>query len=614
MLLADFQAPAASSAGSTGAFHHQTLPGLLRHVTATYQRDNALNYPHAGGWISYSHARFAESVRRLTLGLVDLGIEKGESVGLLAPSSPPWLVVDLAIQAAGGVTVPLFTKISVESFVHEIKDSGMRYLFVGNPDEMPMAFEHASGIVKIISFWYSGTHEAFDRLLRRGEELDRGDSGLFDRLCDERSGDDIATIIYTSGSTGLPKGVELTQRNLTSQVEACAEVFPQDPAGDVCLSTLPLAHIFERMVMYFHIAGGLPVFFVDDPKRLEDYLREVRPTIMTVVPRILEKAAARIQEAANGTGGVKGILARAAIRRAGKKPVEAPFRGPLDAIYRRAVYPKMTGALGGRLRLAISGSAKLPDDTARLLINIGVPVFEGYGLTEASPVIAANYIGRRKVGTVGPIFPGVEVEVAEDGEILARGPNIMRGYHNNPQATADVLSPLGWLHTGDIGSLDQEGFLRIEGRKKEIFKKSTGEYVPPLPIEAALDRIPFVDTAMIVADNRAGVVALLFPDPQKLPEFKSRFGLGNMSDAEFLSSDFLKRKTWEYVSAINARLHHCERVERFAILDHPADVEGGEITMTLKPRRFFIEEKYHGIIEEMYRSIPTEIDSHPRPT
>ncbi len=579
-----------------------TLPGLFRYVTTEYHADNALNHPDGDAWIPCSHEKLAAKVRAVALGLVDLGVERGESVGLLAPSSPLWIALDLAIQISGGVTVPIFTKISPESLVHEIRDSGMKHLFVGNPEEMPMAYEHGAALVDIISVWYSGTHEAFDRLVERGTALDAREPGLFDELVARVSPSDLATIIYTSGSTGLPKGVELTQKSLVSQVKGCRKIFPADCQRDVCLSALPLAHIFERMVMYFYISLGLPVYFVDDPKRLADYMKSIRPTILTVVPRILEKVAAKFEEAARQTAGIKGVIARAAVRRARKKPVDS-WAGPMDRLYRTAVYPHMASALGGRLRFVISGSARLQPDVARLLINVGMPIFEGYGLTEAAPVIAANRIGARRVGTVGQIFPEVEVRISEDGEILARGPNIMRGYHNNPEATAMVLDAEGWLHTGDMGRLDREGYLTIEGRKKEIFKKSTGEYVPPGPVEAGLSRIPWVDNAVIVADNRPYVVALLFPDLQKLADLKAGVGLSEMSMGDFLKSDFLKRKTQEQIASINAHLHHCERVERFTFLDHPAGVESGEITLTQKPRRFVIEEKYRKVIEEMYRSI-----------
>jgi long-chain acyl-CoA synthetase len=356
------------------------------------------------------------------------------------------------------------------------------------------------------------------------------------------------------------------------------------------------------MVMSTYIANGVPVYFVDDPKRVAAYMATVRPTIMTVVPRILEKVAAHFREAGDSAPGIKGAVARAALTRAAKKPVDGSS-SPLDPVYRAAVYRRMYEALGGRLHMLISGAAKLDPRVACMLVNIGIPIYEGYGLTEAAPVISVNYPGHRKLGSVGPIFPDVEVRIAEDGEILARGPNIMQGYHNNLQATEAAITKDGWLHTGDLGEVDADGYLFIKGRKKEMFKKSTGEYVPPAPIEYELSQIPFVDTALIVADNRTVVTALLFPDLQKLPAYKARFGLGDMPDGEFLKSDFLRHETQQNIDQINAHLHHCERVERFTIMDHPAGIESGELTPTLKVRRFYIEEQYKDYIDAMYGSV-----------
>jgi long-chain acyl-CoA synthetase len=591
------------SSPTKGAFPFETLPALFRYAVSRYHCEDALSWPQGDGWVSWSHAELERRVKGLALGLRGQGVRRGEAVGLIAPSSPLWIVVDLAIQAAGAVTVPIFKRISDESFLHEVRDSGMRYLFVGNPDEMPMAHRLAAGLVQLVSFWYSGRHELFDALMSRGEEMDRAEPGLFDRLSAEVSERDLATIIYTSGSTGLPKGVELTQGNLVSQVRDASARFRMDPSSDRCLSALPLEHVFERMVMYFYMASGVPVSFVDDPKRLPAYAAAVRPTVMTVVPRILEKVAEAVSAGARRTRGVKGIIARAAVRRAVRKDVDTRSTGPLDGFYRKAVYPHMTAALGGRLRMVISGSARLEPEVARLLINIGIPIYEGYGLTEAAPVIAVNYPGARRLGTVGPLFPSVRVRISEDGEILAHGPNIMRGYHNLLKANGEIFTEDGWLRTGDLGELDGDGYLLIRGRKKEMFKKSTGEYVPPGPIEHALSRIPFVDTAVIVADNRTYVTALLFPDPQKLPAYKALHGLAGMDDADFLKSPFLRDETQRQIDQINAHLHHCERVERFAIMDHAPTVETGELTPTLKPRRFSIEQRYHELIESMYRSI-----------
>jgi long-chain acyl-CoA synthetase len=590
------------AAPAGGALAFKTLPELFLQATASYRRKDALNWPQAGGWVSLSHAELRQKVKRIALGLVAWGLGKGESVGVIAQSSPYWVMMDYAIQIAQGVSVPLFKRISPQSLVHEVQDSGMRLLFVGNPEEMPMVFEHVAGRVQLVSFWYSGRHEAFDRLLEQGAELDRRQPQLFEKLCRSVSEKDLATIIYTSGTTGPPKGVELSQGNIVSQIRGCESVLEPDSRTDVSLSTLPLDHIFERMVMYFYFASGIPVYFVDDPKRVAEYIRAVRPTMMTVVPRILEKVAARLKETALQTRGLKGLLVRAALARAQKKDIAAA-PGPLDALFDRLVYGRFREALGGRLRMVVCGSAKLQPEVARFLINVGLPVYEGYGLTEAAPVISVNALGRRRLGSVGQAFPEVQIRIAEGGEILARGPNIMRGYHNNPQASFDALTADGWLRTGDLGSLDADGYLSIVGRKKEMFKKSTGEYVPPVTVEYALSQIPHVDGAMIVADGRTCVVALLFPDLQKLRELKERFGLADMSDEVFLRSDFLRRKTQEHIDRINARLHHCERVERFAILDHPVTVESGEFTQTLKPRRFVIEERYRDLIEEMYRSV-----------
>ena len=578
-----------------------TIPALFLRTTSRYSLTNAFNFPSGGQWIPLSHGDLRRTVEHLSLGLVEEGVRPGDRVGLIAPSSPLWVAADLAIQCAGGVTVPLFKRISPESFSHEVRDSGMRYLFVGNPDEMPMAFEQARGKATLVTFWYSGRHELFESLLARGRERSLREPGLFESLCRGVSPSDLATIIYTSGSTGLPKGVELTQENIVSQVHASALVFDRQES-DVCLSVLPPEHIFERMLLYFYASQGAPVYFVDDPKRLVERMREVRPTVIAVVPRILEKVAAGFRQGAQETPGIRGLIARAAVARAMRKDV-GTAGGPLDRFFDAAVYERMRQALGGRLRRVISGAARLPVDVAAFLINVGVPVYEGYGLTEASPVISVNVAGKRRVGTVGPAFPGVEIRIAADGEILARGPNVMRGYHNGAQATAAVLEADGWLHTGDLGSLDQDGFLTVTGRKKEMFKKSTGEYVPPGPIEEALGGIPYVDSAMIVADGRTCVVALLFPDPQKLAAFKGSVGLANLSDAELLKGDFLRAFTQEKINGINAHLHHTERVERFAILDHPASVETGELTPTLKIRRFAVEQKYAQAIEEMYRSI-----------
>lgn len=582
---------------------YTTLPGLLEYVTGHFDVPNALNLATAKGWRHYSHAAIGERVRALALGLVDRGLRPGETVGLIAPSSPEWLLIDLAIQIAGGVTVPIFNKISVESFSHEVRDSAVRFLFVGDPEEMPKAHEHVGKGVEIIGYGFSGRHRSLDELIERGEKLHGERPLLYRELCERVGPDDLATIIYTSGSTGLPKGVELSQAAMISQVRDAGARFPRDPQMDIALSILPLAHVFERTVSYFHFSSGIPVYFADDPKRVGEYLTTLRPTIVTVVPRVLEKVHAKIEETVEGYPRLKRKIAEAAMKRAEKRDAGGDRPSLLDAIYEKAVYSRMRSGLGGRLRYVISGSSKLDPRLARFFTNVGVPIYEGYGLTEAAPVITANGPGHRRLGTVGRPFASVEVRIAHDGEILARGPNVMLRYHGDPAATARVLDSEGWLHTGDLGSLDGEGYLSITGRKKELFKKSTGEYVPPAPIEHALEQIPYVEAAVIFADNRVYVTAILFPDMEKIARLKARSGLGEMTTEEFLASDFLHMKTQHHISAINRHRHHCEWIERFHIADHPATLESGELTPTLKVRRHVVEERYAKVIEEMYDSI-----------
>ncbi|MFW5694274.1 MAG: AMP-dependent synthetase/ligase [Alkalispirochaeta sp.] len=580
----------------------QTLPVFILDAFRQSPRADFLNYPEPdGGWRHVSTAEALESIRNLALGLADLGVARGERVGLISPPSPEWVIADLAIQSIGAVTVPIFKKISPESFRHEVSDSGMRYLFVGYPEEIPMAVEQAHGRAEIITFGCCTDNEKFHELLRRGAEIAEADPDRYEALVQQGSADDLCTIIYTSGSTGLPKGVELTQSNLLSQIAGAGDRFTLHRDRDVAISLLPLAHIFERMVVYFYLTSGVPLYFIDDPKQLTTYAATVRPTVMTVVPRLLEKVNIKMNDKAQATPGIAGRIARAAIARAESRSVDA--RPTLmDRIFDHLVYRKFRAALGGQLHTMISGSAKLAPELARFFINVGLQVYEGYGMTESSPVIAVNYPGHRKVGTVGPLFPDVQVKIAEDGEILARGPNVMRGYHNHPDATAETLRD-GWLHTGDLGSIDEDGYLTVSGRKKELFKKSSGEYVPPVPIEQAIAEHPIVDTAVIFADNRVYVTALIFPDMEKVKHVREERGFVAMTDAEYLASRHLRDELQQHIDAMNTHLHHCEQVVRFEIVDHGASIETGELTPTMKVRREQIEQMYRDRIEQMYQQI-----------
>jgi long-chain acyl-CoA synthetase len=576
-----------------------TLPGLFTYTTGTYHLEKALMYPEGESWRTYSTESFRNQVVWLALGMHDMGVKTGDSVGILAPSSPEWIIIDLATVSLGAVSVPLFKKISIESLSHEISDSAMKYIFIGNLEELPNIKATHKHLKEQITFGKGFPNDHFNALLRRGQELEKSHPDLYGELASKVGEDDLATIIYTSGSTGLPKGVELTHRNIVSQVHAAAERFENFPE-DIILSALPLAHIFERMVMYYYISSGLPVYFADDPKLLGTYAKSVRPTMMTVVPRIMEKVYLKMQEGVMEKTGIAGAIARAGFRRAERRSPGTARKGLMGPVFDKLLYAKFRAALGGRLRMSISGSAKLSPEIASFFVNCGIEVYEGYGLTEASPVIAVNYPGNRRIGTVGPAFPGVSIKLSEDGEVLARGPNIMTGYHNRPDATAEVIDGDGWLHTGDLGSYE-DGYLTITGRKKELFKKSTGEYVPPVPLENELVKMPGIETAVVVADNRTFVTALIFPEYEKLGQLKKQANMEEVADDEFLDSHYFRSRIEDHITEMNKHHHHCEHIADFRVIHRQASVEDGELTPTMKVRRFFIEKKYHDVIEDMYK-------------
>lgn len=583
----------------------RTLPGLLKYVERNFKNDCAMGYKKAGQWEKISTARMGDTVRRLSQGMVGMGLKPGDKVGIVADPSPFWVMMDLAILGAGGISVPMFSNISPDNLQYEIQDSGMRFLFVGSVSQHQTMKPFFSKLEKVIAL-PTGIEDpkciSYDDLVKLGEARQASHPGEYPRLSEGINEQDTATIIYTSGSTGTPKGVELTHRNLVSQVQSAIKRFPLDPAKDKIVSCLPLAHVFERTVCYYYLYTGTSVYFAEDVKKVGDALRDIHPTVVTLVPRLLEKAHAKFQANVELAEGFKKKLAQAAWVRAQAK--DSASRPTLkDKIYDALVYKKMRAAMGGNLRLVISGSAPLDPVLNSFFLNIGIEVFEGYGLTESSPVISCNYPGHRKLGTVGMAFPGVEVKIADDGEILSRGPNVMKGYYNKPEETSQSVDKLGWLHTGDLGHIDAQGYIKITGRKKELFKTANGKYVAPVPIEQAIASTnKLVDMAMVVAEGKNFTTCLIFPDFENLEAVKKELGCESMNNDAFLSSaealDYVKKTLDE----VNAKLNHWEQVQKFAIAKTPITVEGGQLTPTMKIRRHIVSEKFRQEIDSMYRS------------
>lgn len=583
----------------------RTLPGLLKFIERNYKNECALGYKKNGEWQKISTAEFGETVRKLSQGLVAMGMKPGDKVGIVADPSPFWIFMDLAILGGGAISVPMFANIAPENLTYEIKDSAMRFLFVGSMDQhkaMKPFFDNLEKIIVLPSGIDDPKCVSYEQLLKLGEARQGTHPGEYLRLSEGINEQDTATIIYTSGSTGTPKGVELTHRNLVTQVHGAAKRFPLDLGKDSIVSCLPLAHVFERMVGYYYLSSGCTVNFAEEVKKVGDALREKQPTVVTLVPRLLEKAHAKFQANVETATGLKAKLAKAAWARAHSKDPAAK-RGFKDKIFDALVYKKMRAAMGGNLRLLISGSAPLDGALNAFFINVGLPVYEGYGLTESSPVISCNFPGHQKLGTVGLAFPGVEVKIADDGEILSRGPNVMKGYYNKPEETAQSIDKMGWLHTGDLGHIDAEGFIKITGRKKELFKTANGKYVAPVPIEQAIASAnKLVDMAMVVAEGKSFTTCLIFPDFENIEAIKKELGCDGMATETFLSSSQALDCVKKTLDEVNAKLNHWEQVQKFVISKTPITVEAGQLTPTMKIRRHVVTEKYRQEIDSMYRS------------
>lgn len=578
-----------------------TVPDLLQHALANYPSSGAFHYREGGYWRSLSTEAFCEQVRRMAMGLVRLGLQPGDAVGLLAPPSPSWLMADFAILSAGGVSVPLFTNLAPEHFVFEAKNAGMRFLLVVGAEAWATAAQHLHLFERVIVRGVPGAkgrsvldHHA---LGEAGDRQTESDPGQYARLRRALAENAPATIIHTSGSTGMPKGVVLSHGNLVSQVRAANAVFPLDAAQDRAYSCLPLAHVFERMVVLHYIAQGVPLYFCDDIKKVGEQLREVRPTCVTMVPRLLEKVHGRIEKQVADSTGLRRRIGRWALDLAGSPSAHHGWSvGVADAL----VYRKLRAALGGNLRYLVVGGAALSPPLERFLLNVGIPVYTGYGLTEASPVIAVNAPGQTRPGTVGRVFPGVELRLGPQGEILARGPGIMLRYHKDPQATAATIDGDGWLHTGDVGELDGDGYLTITGRIKEMFKTSNGKYVCPVPIEQELATHELVDMAMVIAEGRRFVSALLFLDPEALRRRKAQLGLADLGDDAYLQRPEVAQELERHVASVNAHLNHWEQVRRWRAVTTVPSVEREELTPTMKLRRHIVQARWAELIEGMY--------------
>ena len=558
-----------------------------------------------------------ERIRDVSLGLTALGVGAGDRVAIISESRPEWLIADLAILVGGAVTVPIYPTLSAAQARYMLQDSGCRVAIASTRLQLDKVQEvrhqlpdlEAAIIMDGVAPAESPSVFTFDAVAERGHARLAGEWGSgrgFRDAARAITPDRLATIIYTSGTTGEPKGVMLTHANLVANLKAGAAALDVSE-NDVALSFLPLSHAFERMVAYVYLYCGVTTIFAESFDTVARDIALVRPTLVTGVPRVYEKIHTRVLEKGQSGSGFRSALFRWAVKVAnsrGRTALTGKSAGPVGALQAaladRLVFAKIREGVGGRLRYLISGSAPLPPSIAEFFHGVGLPIIEGYGLTETAPILTVNPADAPRLGTVGRALPGVELRIAEDGEILARGPNVMSGYSNKPGATADVLRN-GWFHTGDIGIIDEQGYLRITDRKKDVLVTSGGKKIAPQPIEAVLKRSPLVSEAVILGDRRKYAAALIVPDFGALERRLKDLGRPMASRAELVARPDVVALYQEIVDGLNRELSQFERIKRIAVLPSEFSVESGELTPTLKVKRKVVEERWRDAIEGLYQ-------------
>jgi long-chain acyl-CoA synthetase len=589
-----------------------TLVDVFNRVPVEHKRPDTLNYKSGDRWVAISSDEMLARAKSIAAGLHAIGVQRGDRVALLSESRPEWTLTDAGSIFAGAIDVPIYPTLTPPQVRYILNDSGAAVLFVERRekfDELKDVLGECPSVKHVIFFEPDGvTTEGLTlaQLEEKGRELQQRDPGHIDRSSVETAPDDLATIIYTSGTTGEPKGVMLSHSNLVSNLidSSYHLAFGEH---DIALSVLPLSHVFERQAMYMYLYQGIAVYFAESLQTIGPNLREVRPTILVGVPRIFEKIYARILERAAEAGKVNEALLAWSVSVAREYAKLSLAHKPIPAVLKlkrsiasKLVYSKWHQAFGGRMRLLISGGAALPEDLAYIYIGVGIPIVQGYGLTETSPVITASRIEDNRVGTVGKPIPNAKVRIAEDGEIEVSGPNVMRGYYNKPAETRAVFTSDGWFKTGDIGALDEDGFLRITDRKKELFKTSGGKYISPQPIEQAIKGSRFVNQVVLIGAERKFPAALIVPVWEQLESYCKLKGIEVKDRSELCRHPRIINLFERQIAALTPNLAKYERIKKIALLENEFTIEGGELTPTLKVKRRVIDEKYKDVIEKIY--------------
>jgi long-chain acyl-CoA synthetase len=597
---------------------YSSLPASLLRAIDEHPSRRAQMYRGPERWEAISSQEFLRRIAGLADSLVELGVKPGDRVGLFAPNCPEWHAADFAINGSGAVTVPVYFNESPERMAYILNHSGAQIVFISGLQQLQKFLRVRDQLTHVQQVIVAGAGSAMPPEFLSYETLiataGQADIESYRNRTAQVLPTQLASIIYTSGTTGEPKGVMLSHSNFSSNVADSCENIVLRPETDLAVSFLPLAHVYGRMLDYLYLFQGCPIAYVDIVENVPQALLEVQPTVLAAVPRFFEKIYARLMEQGSKNTGVKRKIFDFAINtamesaawRCGEKSASLSLKMKW-AIADRLVYSKIRGGTGGHLRLVLSGGAPLSKSLGEFFWAIGIRIYQGYGLTETSPVLTNNYPHNR-VGSSGRPIANVQIRIADDGEILAKGPCVMQGYYKSPEATREVLSDDGWFKTGDIGYLDKDNYLFITDRKKDLLKTAAGKFVAPQPIENILKTSPYILNAMVVGDQRKFVVALLAINPVTLAFKLAEEGLSFSSNAQMASHPRIYSIIENEVSRLTAHLAQYETIKRFALLPDDFTFDNGALTFTMKLKRRFVEDQYHDLIDKLYTDV-----TEPRP-
>lgn len=598
---------------------YTTIPEMFLEICRRFGDRDVYGYKEGGEWKTLTFRNVREQVERVAYGLSSLGVEKGDRVAILSNNSPRWAISDYAITSLGAVSVTVYPTLTPSQIRFILDDSQSKVIFVENreQEEKVLTFFDDSEFLKRIvvmnddGFDKEGVH-VFQDLLEMGRSHLEKPPFDFEERANSVVPDDLLTLVYTSGTTGKPKGVMLTHNNLVTNIKGSLEILPMDE-NDVFLSFLPLSHSFERMAGHFTAFSiGATVFYAESIDTVAENIAEVRPTVMTSVPRLYEKMYTRVLEKVSNDPPLRqkifwwatGVGQDAVKYRQKNQALPAGLKMKFS-VADKLVFSKLKKRLGGRLRFFVSGAAPLSKEIGEFFGSADMIILEGYGLTETSPVMTANRLESFKFGTVGMPIPGVEVRIADDGEVLNRGPNTMKGYFNNEEATREAIDDDGWLHTGDIGEFDDEGFLKITDRKKNLLVTSGGKNVAPAPLESALLSSKYVEQCLVIGDKRKFISALVVPSFEVLEDWAGENGVEYETGEELIKNSRVKDLFDEELSKAVEGFAQFETVKKIALLPREWTIADNELTPTLKVKRKVVEERYREVIDSMYEEAPT---------